>query len=304
MSENNLFEIPVLFIIFNRPETEKRVFEQIGKIKPRYLYVAADGPRKGKANENEKCVMARKIIDEGVDWDCEVKKFYRKENMGCKMAVSSAIDWFFNNVKEGIILEDDCLPDLSFFEFCHELLRKYRNNERVTHISGNNFSSIKTDKSFYFSKYPHVWGWATWRRAWNKYSVKMDDWEKVRNTKILSSKMASILERIYWNRIFKSVYLGKVDTWDYQWLYCQWKNNGVSITPKNNLVENIGFKEGTHDFCDAINIDNKITKIDFPLVYPEKIVLNDKADKITSKRAYGIDVKTNIIYRFKKVFRK
>jgi hypothetical protein len=172
-----MFEIcntPVLFLIFNRPNTTEQVFEAIAKAKPRCLFVAADGPRTDKEGEAEKCQAVRDIIKR-VDWDCEVKTLFREQNLGCKEAVSSAITWFFEQVEEGIILEDDCLPSDSFFSFCAELLEKYRDDKRIMMISGDNFQDgiQRGDASYYFSSVPWIWGWATWRRAWRLYDREM-----------------------------------------------------------------------------------------------------------------------------------
>ncbi len=161
MKKDSLFNTPVLFIIFNRPETEKRVFEQIRKIKPKYLFVAADGPRKNRSDDAENCEAARKVVDENVDWPCEVKKLYRNENLGCKLAVSGAIDWFFSNVEMGIILEDDCLPDLSFFKYCEELLNKYLGDNNVMMVSGFNYLGqfCFSRNSYIYSNIGSIWGW-------------------------------------------------------------------------------------------------------------------------------------------------
>ena len=233
-------DTPILFLIFNRPETEQRVFEVIKKIKPAELYIAADGPRKGKESENEKCLRARKIIDNGIDWKCNVHKLYRVENLGCKIAVSSAIDWFFDNVDEGIILEDDCLPDPSFFAYCSELLKKYRYESNVMHIGSNNFQDgiNRGDGSYYFSKYSHIWGWATWGRAWKKYSINtIVDRERYLNS--VNTKFSNILEKIYWESLFWCVNHNLLNTWDIQWLFSIWLNNGICISPNKNLVINI-----------------------------------------------------------------
>ena len=171
---------PVLFLVFNRPDTTEKVFEAIRQAKPQKLFVAADGPRGNRLGEKEKCEQVRKIATT-VDWDCEVKTLFREKNLGCKFAVSSAIDWFFKNVEEGIVLEDDCLPSQSFFWFCQELLERYRNDERVMLIGGNNRGvDFLKNHSYFFSKYVQIWGWATWRRSWEKYDSKIRKWKLVK----------------------------------------------------------------------------------------------------------------------------
>lgn len=166
----------VLFIIFNRPETTQRVFEAIRLAKPSRLYVAADGARENKAGENELCEQTRKII-QNIDWQCDVKTLFQKENLGCGKAVSKAISWFFENEEMGIILEDDCLPHPSFFKYCEELLEKYKNNEMIGIISGSNFQKSKKigDCSYYFSDLINVWGWASWARNWNDFKFNVNE---------------------------------------------------------------------------------------------------------------------------------
>lgn len=246
--ENN-FNTPILFLIFNRPDTTTKVFAEIKKIKPKYLFIAADGPRENQKGEKEKCEEVRKIVLNNIDWDCEVKTLFREKKLGCKYAVSSAIDWFFKNKEQGIILEDDCLPDLSFFGFCEELLEKYKNNKKIMMISGNNFQfGIKRgDGDYYFSKYNHIWGWATWRRAWLKYDLKMLSYPNFKKDEKIKSIWSNKKIQNYWLYIFDEVYNNKIDTWDYQWTYAIWNNNGLCILPNINLVSNIGFgKEAIH----------------------------------------------------------
>ena len=188
-----MLNTPILFLIFNRPEITARVFQEIRKAKPKQIYIAADGPRIDHPDDTALCNKTRQICD-SIDWDCEVKTLFREENLGCQLAVSNAIDWFFKHESEGIILEDDCLPSQSFFHFCAELLDFYRDDEEIMCISGNNFQQGRGDdeESYYFSRYPHCWGWATWRRAWNKYDHDMSRWKEFRedHAKGLRSEMA------------------------------------------------------------------------------------------------------------------
>lgn len=174
------FNVPILFIIFNRPETTKAVFHEIRKNQPFQLFVAADGPRREIFEDIENCRKVREII-QLIDWECNVQTLFRDENLGCKIAVSSAIDWFFSQVDEGIILEDDCLPDQSFFPFCQELLEKYRYDAKIMMIGGSNFqfNKNKFEYSYYFSRYFHIWGWASWKRAWQFYDVEMKAWPEI-----------------------------------------------------------------------------------------------------------------------------
>lgn len=273
----------VLFLVFNRPDTTKQVFEAIRKAKPPRLYVAADGPRTDKSGEAEKVEQVRRI-ETIVDWDCEVKTLFREENLGCGKAVSSAITWFFENEEEGIILEDDCLPSQSFFWFCEELLERYRDDMRVMVVSGDNFQFGKrrTDYSYYFSRYNHCWGWASWRRAWRYYDKDIENWPFIRFNGYLFDILQDKRTAKYWAQIFETVYRGKIDTWDYQWTFSCWIQNGLTILPNVNLVSNIGFGEdGTHT-----KAANKIAmilalEITFPLKHPPTMIRDDVADRRT-----------------------
>ena len=164
----NVFLTPVLFMVFNRPDTTKIVFDKIARIKPKYFYISADGPRKTVGDDAEKCSKVRSIV-ENINWDCEVKFLFQKENIGVNKAITSGIDWLFQNEEVGIILEDDCLPDLSFFPYCSELLDKYKNIESIMLISGSNLGMKSGESSYYFSRYGQIGGWATWRSAWEKF---------------------------------------------------------------------------------------------------------------------------------------
>jgi len=240
----------VLFLVFNRPDTTKQVFEAIKQAKPPRLYVAADGARDKKPGEAERVKQVRDYVMDNIDWDCEVHTLFRDENLGCKYAVSGAITWFFENEEQGIILEDDCLPSQSFFWYCEELLNYYSKDLRVWHISGDSFqrSDRKYENDYYFSKYSHVWGWATWASRWRSYDAEMmsagDGELKTLLENIFPSQKSA---QQYWYPILKETSLGKVDTWDYQWTYTVWKNGGLSVLPSVNLISNIGFgPEATH----------------------------------------------------------
>lgn len=237
------FTTPILFLIFNRLDTTRQVFAQIKNVQPAQLFIAADGPRTDRKGEKEKCEEVRQWVLDQIDWDCEVKTLFRTENLGCGKAVSEAITWFFDHVEEGIILEDDTLPNKSFFLFCEIALSSFRNHAEVMHISGNNFqlSSID-DADFYLSKIMHVWGWATWKRAWNMYNFKIKETFNEENNFFDDESINN-----YWDKIFEKVKKKQVDTWDYQWTYTVLSNSGFAIMPQYNLVKNIGFdNRATH----------------------------------------------------------
>ena len=281
-------ETPVAFIIFNRPDTTARVFEAIRQAKPPLLLVIADGARSSKLGEADKCVATRAIIDR-VDWDCEVKTNYSDVNLGCGKRVSSGIDWVFQEVEEAIILEDDCLPHPSFFQFCEEMLEYYRNDSRIMAISGNNFQRGKkcNDDSYYFSRYNHVWGWASWRRAWKNYDFTMSQWPQIRDGNWLNSVLDNKDLSRYWTVEFEKAHRGDIDTWDYQWTFACWVQNSLTILPQVNLISNIGFNpDATHTKKDVPWASQSIYPIDFPLTHPSFILRNTVADRFTNSIMY------------------
>lgn len=286
------FSVPILFIIFNRPDTTQIVFDQLKKIKPKKLYVAADGPRRSKVGEAEKCTLTRNIINM-INWDCEVKKLFNDENLGCKKAVSNAITWFFENEEQGIILEDDVVPNQSFFYFCSELLEFYKDDNSVMHISGNNFfyNKIKLSTSYYFSIYPHIWGWATWRRAWKLFNPDIPDFPEFKSENLISITLNQSKEKKYWLRKFELVYNNQVDTWDYQWLYTIWKNRGLCITPAKNLATNIGFGE---DATHTVNRNSKLADLPaeeiLSIIHPTEKNISEKLDRLTFRKIHYLSL--------------
>lgn len=238
----------VLFLVFNRPDTTALVFESIRNAKPPRLFVAADGPREGRAGESERVAQVREIAT-AVDWPCEVKTLFRDVNLGCKEAVSSAITWFFKQEEQGIVLEDDCLPCPDFFSFCETMLNHYAETENVWVITGDNFQGgmKRGDSSYYFSRYNHVWGWATWRRAWKYYDGDLTFWPYWKHSDDWVAKLPDKVERRYWSRIFTQMYNKEIDTWDYPWTATVWYHGALTVTPNMNLVSNIGFGvDATH----------------------------------------------------------
>lgn len=275
-----MLNTPVLFLVFNRLETTKQVFAKIKEAKPRQLFIAADGARIDKIGEQEKVEEVRKFITDNIDWDCEVKTLFRKNNLGCGKAVSEGITWFFEHVEQGIILEDDCLPEKSFFFFCQEMLEKYKLNENIMHISGTNFleKKIKIIDSYYFSKYPHIWGWATWKRAWRKYQFILPNYDKNDLIDYFKLYEFSTKQIKYWLKAYFDV--KKIDTWDYQWMFSIWLNEGVSITPTENLVINIGFGDNaTHTKKQNIMLPSKAMEKIEPIMHTS-LKINCQADNM------------------------
>lgn len=282
--KENQYNVPILLIAFNRANITQKVFAEIRKIKPRQLFMSVDGPRDTKPGEDKLCEATRDIIKR-VDWDCEVHTLFHEKNLGCGKAVSGAITRFFEVVNEGVILEDDCLPHPSFFKYCEELLARYRNNERVMMISGDNFQDDTRGRaSYYLSVYPHIWGWATWKRAWKYYDLKMESFPSFKKENTIKTIVPDQEEQKYWLDIFQTYFENRgKDTWDYQWLYTIWSKNALAITPNVNLVTNIGFDQNaTH----TKTLDKKITNmktadISFPLIHPKNLEPDRMADHYT-----------------------
>lgn len=296
---------PVLFLTFNRLDTTKKVFEVIKQVKPPKLYLASDGARVNKSGEKEIVESVRNFLLNNIDWQCEVKTLFREQNLGCGKAVSSAINWFFENEEMGIILEDDCLPSISFFRFCDELLIRYKDDERIMHISGDNFQDgiSRGDGSYYFSQISHVWGWAAWRRAWKLYDFEMKSLNKFINYKIYKNVWKQNKVRKYWLKQFKKVSLGKINTWDYQWNYCLIVNNGLSVLPNINLVENIGFNsEATHTSNSKLKMPSA-NEIKFPLTHPQFLVPDLEADTYTFNKHYQQSLFSKIKGKLKNILK-
>lgn len=276
---------PVAFFIFNRPDTTAQVFEQIRQAKPAKLLVVADGPRPTHLTDAEKCADTRAIIEK-VDWNCEVLTNFADENLGCKTRMSTGLNWVFDIAEEAIILEHDTLPHPSFFRYCQELLEQYHSDERIMTISGCNFQfgNRRTSYSYYLSRCIHCWGWATWRRAWQHYDVSMSLWPQV-SQGWLASVLGQDTGLAYWQRIFELTYQGYINTWDYQWVFNCWSQNGLCILPNVNLVSNIGFgADGTHTTNTSSRVANIPTEaIKFPLLHPPYMLPDTEADNFTQQ---------------------
>jgi hypothetical protein len=272
---------PIVFIIFRRPDVTAKVFESIRQLRPKKLFVIADGPRPNKPGEAEKCAETRAIIDR-VDWDCEVFKRYAEHNLGCGVNISQGISWVFEQVEDAIILEDDCLPHPDFYHYCEHLLDRYKDDDRIMHISGNqnllNYNK-EIKYSYYYSRYPVIWGWATWRRAWEKYSFTMDNWVEFLEGGWLDRLFDDKRSSYVWHRNLKDVYSNQY-TWDYQWFFTCWTQSGLAIMPKVNLVSNIGFGEGATHTSDSNNLWSNlpVESLSFPLEHPPFIIRDAFAD--------------------------
>jgi len=291
----------VLFLVFSRPDTTRQVFEQIRKAKPPRLYIAADGPRENVPGEAERVKEVREYVLNNIDWDCKVKTLFRDKNLGCKYAVSSAITWFFENEEMGIILEDDTVPSLSFFWFCEELLERYKDDLRIGHIAGyNHFPNRVRDFDYFFSLFPGIWGWATWGDRWKYYDVEL---KKFMKRDVLFGLRSPRMVK-YLCKIFEKVRVGKINTWDFQWMYTLITNGFLSIRPSKNLVLNIGFgSHATHTVQVGSEIlQNYNVEIDVrELRHPSKFIPNFDEDVLFFTKRLKVEKLSNLLHKIRGV---
>lgn len=271
---------PVVLTIFNRPQTTVRVMEVLQRMRPEHLLVVADGPRAGKAGDEALCRETRRIA-ESVTWPCELRRDYAETNLGCRKRMSTGLDAAFREYEEAIILEDDCVPDDSFFAFCEEMLARYRDHPDVGLVSGTNsqYGVSPTNASYYFSCYPLIWGWATWRHTWSLYDVDIPQWPDLRETGWLEETVGSGYRAAYWQRLFDSVRNG-FDTWDYSLVFTCWLHGQLAVHPSRDLVSNIGFGENATHTRDPSSPRANIpaATMAFPLVHPAKVAADVQAD--------------------------
>ena len=294
---------PVILLIFKRPEQTAKVFEMVRQVKPPKLLVVADGPRPDKPGEAEKCAATRAIV-EGVDWDCEVLTNYADTNLGCKQRVSSGLTWAFEIVEEAIIIEDDCVPEVSFFRYCEELLERYRDEPKVMSITGENTHGYQAnDSSYYFSQYSFYWGWATWRRAWKLFDGDLKLWAGLKETNWLRNLLQNPEATEYWADIFDSTYNG-FNSWGYGWTFACMVNQGLCAIANNNLISNIGFgADAAHHTWSVDEIGNlPVAPLQFPLQAPSKIAKDEAGDleidaiRFSGRQKYRIARKLAVRY--------
>ncbi len=280
---------PVLLIAWRRPHTPRQVINAIPPVAPTRMFVACDGPNPNRPGEAKKVAATRDVIEQEIDWPCQIERLYSDVNQGCRLGVSRAITWFFEHVEEGIILEDDCVPHSDFFTYCTTLLERYRHDTRVWCIGGTNFQNgqWRGDGSYYFSRYNHCWGWASWRRCWQHYDIDLNEWPAFRASNFLMTVFEDPVERQYWSGIWQRLLdRGEPDTWDYQWTFTCLANGGLTALPNRNLVSNVGFgDDATHTTVKAIGtaIGQGMDSIKEPL-----FILRDcLADSYTFNEFFG-----------------
>ena len=279
---NFKLEVPILFLVFNRLDTTILVFSAIKKIQPSKLYIASDGPRESRPEEIKAVNDVREFLLSNIDWDCEILTLFNVSNLGCKKSVSNAINWFFDQEEMGIVLEDDCLPSQSFFQYCQELLYKYEHDQRIFLITGYNKQNEwkVTENDYFFSNLGGIWGWASWRRAWEHYDVNLSDIDYFISQDGFQKSLGNYLGDLKQHMIYNSVIRDNVDTWAMQWGYARHKNNALTCIPSVSLIKNIGFGENaTHTFGD--NLDGVVDhEIIFPLRENHFIVSDESYDEL------------------------
>ena len=283
-------QTPVALLVFNRPHLTRRVFDVIRQVRPRELLIVADGPRPYQPNDAADCAEVRAIVQQ-VDWPCEVQTNFSEVNLGCRRRISSGLNWVFGLVEEAIILEDDCLPHPTFFRFCEELLETHRADTRIMHIGGASFQAGHgaSPNSYFYSRYPHVWGWASWRRAWQHYDVGLSAWAAAPDKTRFLSLFEKVAEQDFWRMVWNAVSAGRIDTWDYQWAFACLLYGGLSIVPTVNLVSNVGFgKNATNTRRGSLTANLPLASMPFPLRHPPTVTRDAGADEQTRRLFFVI----------------
>ncbi len=292
------FPVPILILAWKRPEKLKKLLSQLKKARPRKLYISIDGPDKTDLCKR-KVLESKAVVDDLIDWPCEVNKKYENFNLGCKKGISKGISWLFNFENQGIILEEDCIPDVSFLKFAEEMLNKYRNKKNIFTITGDCFikNIHKKNQSYFYSKYSHCWGWATWKDRWQIFDKNIKFWPKLKKSYQWKILHPDIIERLYWNKIMDKVYNNKIDSWAYPWSACIWKNNGLTVTPMLNLVTNIGVDSEGTNFKDKSSLLANLPKYELRKFIGPEVIKNDK--RLDNKCFYTVFIQIN----FRKIFK-
>ncbi len=285
-----MLNTPILMVVFNRADHTQKVFDRIREVKPKQLFMSADGPRTHKPNEQAKTDAVRAIIEQ-VDWDCEVHTLFQQDNLGCRNGVSTGINWFFDHVDRGIILEDDCVPDVSFFQFCEELLERYKDEERILQISGSNliadqFSNYK--ESYIFSNFALIWGWATWRRAWKKMELDMVNFDTFKTQNRIQDLIPDKGGQFYMLDKFEDTRKKINDSWAYAWFYSLLWHKGLSIIATKNLIQNVGIGGDDATHITSSNVERykkSSSSLTFPLIHPT--VIEKHNDKVAMQFFYA-----------------
>jgi hypothetical protein len=285
------FNTPIAILTFNRPDLTERLLAILARIRPRRILVVSDGPRQHVPTDVERCAAVRRLF-ERLDWDCRVDRNFSEHNMGSFRRNSTGLNWIFEEVEDAIILEDDCLPDQSFFPYCEELLEKYRDDPRIGLISGNNFLKSRVEKqtpSYFFSRYASTWGWASWRRTWRQVDLEMPYWLELRDSGKLRQSLWSSSEDKYWRSIYDAIQERRMkNAWDYQLILTCMRGNHLTIVPSVNLVSNIGFGQDATNCTNGNYLANSVPVhgVEFPLVHPETVYASRQVDYQIFRRRF------------------
>lgn len=281
---------PVAIIAFNRPLHVRAVLKAISEVRPGKLFAIVDGPRLDRPGEATKCLEVQRAFDE-IDWPCEVRKQFASSNLGCKMRVATGLDWVFSQVDEAIILEDDCIPNVSFFLFAEELLNTYRNDLRIGMIAGSNLSGSpsREGSAYFFSRIAQCWGWATWARAWRNFDVSMSRWPQFRDEDRLADVFRDNFKARYWRGLLEGTYYNRINTWDYIWVLTLWLAGQLTIIPSSNMIANIGFgQESTHTNCSSHPAARvPLQSVEFPMQHPNCLLVDHFAEGRIHELAHG-----------------
>lgn len=296
---------PVLLITYKRLDTTLKVLEGIAKVQPEKLYIASNAPNSSKPDDTEKVAAVRLMLEEKINWPCTIKKLYRHDHLSAKDSISSAINWFFENEEEGIIMEDDILADTSFFRYCEAMLEKYRNDKQIRFVNGCNFGFKLRNKSYGFTRFMNMWGWATWKRSIDLVDFNLNEWNSLKNKeKFLSeifegqsAKTKQIAVK-YFKQIFDNTFSSVISTWDYQCIFSNFFTKTYCIFPSKNLVRNLGFNnDGTHtNFEPYFLTDLKIEKLDFPLKDNPEMTTDVDYEKFVIERWANLKIKNRLYY--------
>ncbi|MEO1526916.1 MAG: glycosyltransferase family 2 protein [Planctomycetota bacterium] len=294
-------ETPLAFVTFNRPDSAARSFESIRRARPKTLFLVSDAARPDREGEDE-LVRRTRSIGEQVDWPCDVHRLYADENLGCARRISSAITAALELVDRLIILEDDCIAHQDFYGYCDNLLERYADDERVMAVSGNNFQRghVRGDASYYFSAYPHCWGWATWRRAWQHFDLQLSEWPDFRDEGNLKNFCGGSEQLAYWTHTFDDCHAGRIDSWAYPWTCCCWMNHGLTALPNVNLVSNIGFNEAATHTRRKSACSELTTASLGPITHPPHVARHFQADQFSEETLFSGATRGGIIKRLRR----
>lgn len=297
--QKDRLDVPVVMIVFNRPDTTRRVFEQVRMVKPSKIYVVSDAPREYRNGEKEKVTEVRQYIETHIDWECEKQFVYADENMGCQNRVASGLDFVFQREEEAIILEDDCVPSMDFFWFCKEMLLRYKDDERIMQISGCNLvPEYRVDTQYLFSIFCSIWGWATWRRAWEKFDFSMKEYPEFRKKKIIYHLFPESAAQIIEGEMDR-VYDGRMNSWAYRWLLARMVYSGLGIVPAVNLIKNIGVgrDDATHTKENS-NYQFNMSSMKFPISFQKTVYRDYGYEKALAEKHYHVNLLQKMVIRY------